>query len=111
MRTGAGTGTGNRGESCGSHRCSCLIDQWRRNRSTRHTNRERLTQSKQLVIPAFADFDERELREIRVLLSQERANQRLVDHDLGSRLLPDAHLAYDRIDGADHYRAASRANQ
>ncbi len=59
-----------------------VLDQRRRDLPARQAHREVVAEAEEHVVPARRDRDERQLREIPMLIGEERAHPRLVDIDL-----------------------------
>ena len=90
IRTGTGTGSGRRGASCGSQRCSCSIRDAAAARRGRRTARSSPRRA-QLVVPARADIDDRKSGEVRVLCLEKRSNQCRIDVNFCFRQSLDRH--------------------
>ena len=56
-----------------------MFDQESRCRPPGQTDGEVVTQAKEPVVPTFADVDELQMREVRMLLQEQRPNERRVD--------------------------------
>jgi len=66
-----------------------MLDEGRRSRATRGADQEIIAQSEQPVVPALADIDQRQMREVRLLLLEQGPNDGRIDGDFGSRLRPE----------------------
>lgn len=62
-----------------------VLDERRRGRATGEANGELLAQTKQPIVPPFADIDERKMQQFSVLVAEQRSNQRLIDGKFGWR--------------------------
>ena len=70
-----------------------LFDQGCRSCSTWDSYQKIVAQAKQLVVPTLADFGQREMCEIGLLLLQQSDNQGSIDGDFRGRLCPDGHIS------------------
>ena len=89
-RSGTGTGNGNRRRKPRKPPL-LMFDEGCRSRATRKANRKVVAQTKQFVVPALADLDQRQMREVRVLLLEQGPNDGCIDGDFGRRLRSDGH--------------------
>jgi hypothetical protein len=69
-----------------------VFDQGGRSRTPRKAHRQSVAQAKQFVVPALTDIDERQLREVGVLLLEQSPNQGWINRDFGRWLWPGCHV-------------------
>ena len=69
-----------------------MLDEGCSGRSTRQAYYKVLAQTKQLVVPALTDLYYRQVREVRMLLLEQRPHDGRIERDVGSRFRPACHV-------------------